>query len=77
MDRPKILVFGGGTGLPTVMRALTKFPVFLQAGVTVTDNGGDAGLFRSIDGSPSFGDYARAIAPICSKSITRRFEEKE
>ncbi len=74
---PKVLAIGGGTGLPTVIRGLSPFEVYLQAGVTVTDNGGDAGKFRQRDGSPSFGDYARAIVPLCTRrAVTRHFEKK-
>jgi uncharacterized cofD-like protein len=73
----KILAIGGGTGLPAVLEGLSGFPVFLQAGVTVTDNGGDAGRFREIDGAPSFGDYARAIVPLSKrKTVTRHFEKR-
>lgn len=75
--KPKILAIGGGTGLPKVMWGLSQFHVYLQAGVTVTDNGGDAGQFRRIDDAPSFGDYARSVVPLCAhKSLVKNFERK-
>lgn len=39
----KIVIFGGGTGLSTLVRGLKKFPVDITAVVTVADDGGSSG----------------------------------
>ena len=73
--KPRILVIGGGSGVQRVLKGLFSYDVSLQAGVTIFDNGGDAGFFRIRDNCPSFGDIARAIVPFSPRtSITNRFE---
>ncbi|MCL2113893.1 gluconeogenesis factor YvcK family protein [Lactococcus protaetiae] len=47
MSKPKIVVIGGGTGIPVVLRALRKEKVDLTAIVTVADDGGSSGRIRS------------------------------
>ncbi len=39
MSKPKIVVIGGGTGIPVVLRALRNEEVDLTAIVTVADDG--------------------------------------
>ncbi|WP_239255284.1 YvcK family protein [Listeria ilorinensis] len=45
-NRPNIVVIGGGTGLPVVLRGLKKRDVNLTAIVTVADDGGSSGKIR-------------------------------
>lgn len=47
MSNPKVVVIGGGTGIPVVLRALRKEKVDLTAIVTVADDGGSSGRIRS------------------------------
>lgn len=47
MSRPKIVVIGGGTGIPVVLKAFRKENVDLTAIVTVADDGGSSGRIRS------------------------------
>lgn len=47
MSRPKVVVVGGGTGIPVVLDALRKENVELTAIVTVADDGGSSGRIRS------------------------------
>ena len=47
MSRPKIVVIGGGTGIPVVLNALRKENADLTAIVTVADDGGSSGRIRS------------------------------
>ncbi|QMU07145.1 gluconeogenesis factor YvcK family protein [Levilactobacillus suantsaii] len=44
--RPKIVVIGGGTGLPVILRNLRDQNVDITAVVTVADDGGSSGIIR-------------------------------
>ena len=50
----KIVVLGGGTGLPVILKQLKKYDVDLTAVVTVADDGGSSGVIR---------DYVNIIPP--------------
>jgi uncharacterized cofD-like protein len=51
---PKIVVIGGGTGLPVVLRELHKRNAEVTAIVTVADDGGSSGIIR---------DYVNVVPP--------------
>lgn len=50
----KMVVLGGGTGLPVILKQLKKLNVDLTAVVTVADDGGSSGILR---------DYVNIIPP--------------
>lgn len=52
--RAKIVVIGGGTGLPVVLRELHKQKAEVTAVVTVADDGGSSGVIR---------DYINVVPP--------------
>lgn len=43
---PEIVVIGGGTGLPTMLRGIKEFTSNITAVVTVADDGGSSGVLR-------------------------------
>lgn len=43
---PKVVVIGGGTGLPIILRGLRDHNVDITAIVTVADDGGSSGILR-------------------------------
>ncbi|USS87796.1 YvcK family protein [Fructilactobacillus hinvesii] len=47
IDRPRMVVIGGGTGLPVILRNLKKRDVDITAIVTVADDGGSSGILRN------------------------------
>lgn len=47
LRKPKIVVIGGGTGLPVVLRGLRDQDVDVTAIVTVADDGGSSGILRN------------------------------
>ncbi|WP_057742588.1 gluconeogenesis factor YvcK family protein [Liquorilactobacillus capillatus] len=53
-QRPHIVVIGGGTGLPVILRALRKQNADITAVVTVADDGGSSGVIR---------DYINVVPP--------------
>jgi len=63
-DRPSIVVIGGGTGCPAVLRSLLPYPVRLSAIVTTFDNGGSTGRLRAEMGLPALGDLRRALGAL-------------
>ena len=52
--RPKIVVIGGGTGLPVILNALKEQNAEITAIVTVADDGGSSGTIR---------DYINVVPP--------------
>lgn len=46
--RPRIVVIGGGTGLPVILKNLRNRNVDITAVVTVADDGGSSGIFEII-----------------------------
>src|SRR5699024_2789976 len=44
---PRLVIIGGGTGMPVLLRGLKNFPVQLAALVTVADDVGNAGKLRN------------------------------
>lgn len=51
---PKIVVIGGGSGQPVILRGLKKFDADLTAVITVADDGGSSGTLR---------DYLNIVPP--------------
>lgn len=47
ISRPKMVVIGGGTGLPVILQNLKKRDVDITAIVTVADDGGSSGILRN------------------------------
>ncbi len=45
--RPRIVVIGGGTGLPVILKNLRNRNVDITAVVTVADDGGSSGILRN------------------------------
>ena len=46
IEQPRIVIIGGGTGLPVLLRGLKQYPVDITAIVTVADDGGSSGRLR-------------------------------
>ncbi len=54
LRKPKVVVIGGGTGLPVVLCGLRDHNVDITAVVTVADDGGSSGIIR---------DYINVVPP--------------
>src|SRR6476620_9316984 len=62
--QPKIVIIGGGTGLPVLLRGLKKYPIDITAVVTVADDGGSSGRLRDeLDILPP-GDIRNVLAAL-------------
>ncbi|WP_042353969.1 gluconeogenesis factor YvcK family protein [Bacillus rubiinfantis] len=78
--KPRIVVIGGGTGLPVLLRGLKQFPVEITAIVTVADDGGSSGKIREELNIPPPGDIRNVLAalsdvePLVEEMFQHRFK---
>ncbi|MFD2208342.1 uridine diphosphate-N-acetylglucosamine-binding protein YvcK [Virgibacillus halophilus] len=63
-EKKRIVVIGGGTGMPVLLRGLKNLPIDLTALVTVADDGGSTGRLRSEMDIPAPGDIRNVIAAL-------------
>ncbi|MGM8212586.1 gluconeogenesis factor YvcK family protein [Virgibacillus sp. W0430] len=62
--KPRIVVIGGGTGMPVLLRGLKDMPIELTVLVTVADDGGSSGRLREEMAMPAPGDIRNVIAAL-------------
>ncbi|WP_181349645.1 YvcK family protein [Thalassobacillus sp. CUG 92003] len=78
---PRVVVIGGGTGMPVLLRGLKYLPIDLSAIVTVADDGGSSGKLRDEMEIPAPGDIRNVIAalseaePMLLDLFQHRFKE--
>lgn len=60
----KIVIFGGGSGLSTILKGLKLFPVTIVAIVSVSDNGGSSGIIRRATNMPAIGDLRKVYTAL-------------
>ncbi|WP_174728667.1 gluconeogenesis factor YvcK family protein [Mesobacillus harenae] len=79
-EQPRIVIIGGGTGLPVLLRGLKNFPVDITAIVTVADDGGSSGRIRNEMHIPPPGDIRNVLAalsdvePLVEEMFQHRFK---
>lgn len=64
LHRPKIVIIGGGTGLPVILRGLRDQNVDVTAIVTVADDGGSSGILRNYINVVPPGDIRNALVAL-------------
>src|SRR3954469_10189420 len=80
LGQPRIVVIGGGTGLPVLLRGLKQYPVDITAIVTVADDGGSSGRLREDLHIPPPGDIRNVLAslsdvePLVEEMFQHRFK---
>ncbi|REJ10135.1 gluconeogenesis factor YvcK family protein [Halobacillus trueperi] len=62
--KPRVVVVGGGTGMPVLLRGLKNLPIDLSAIVTVADDGGSSGRLRNEMAIPAPGDIRNVVAAL-------------
>ncbi|CRK81470.1 gluconeogenesis factor YvcK family protein [Neobacillus massiliamazoniensis] len=78
--KPRIVILGGGTGLPVLLRGLKYYPVDITAIVTVADDGGSSGRLREDLHIPPPGDIRNVLAalsdvePLIEEMFQHRFK---
>ncbi|WP_461182565.1 gluconeogenesis factor YvcK family protein [Virgibacillus kimchii] len=79
-NQPRVVVIGGGTGMPVLLRGLKNLPIALTSLVTVADDGGSTGRLRDEMAIPAPGDIRNVIAalsdaePMLIELFQHRFE---
>lgn len=68
LDRPNIVVIGGGSGSSVLLRGLKNQNVKLTSVVTMFDSGGSSGLLREEFGYPPFGDLRQCLMALTDNS---------
>ncbi len=63
-DKSNVVVLGGGTGMPVLLKGLKEYPINLTAVVTVADDGGSTGRIRETIDVPAPGDIRNVIAAL-------------
>jgi uncharacterized cofD-like protein len=66
---PRIVAFGGGTGLSNLLRGLRQASSNLTAVVTVADDGGSSGRLRRAFGMPAPGDLSDCLAALSDDEV--------
>ena len=75
----KVVIFGGGTGLSSLLKGLKDFPIDITAVITVSDNGKSTGKLRKEFNTPAVGDIRKVITnlsdmdPDIKKMLEYRF----
>lgn len=78
---PKVVVIGGGTGIPTILRGLKKYTKNITSIVTVADDGGGSGVLRDELGILPPGDIRNCLIalantePIMKDLLRYRFKD--
>ncbi|PMD73241.1 gluconeogenesis factor YvcK family protein [Companilactobacillus nuruki] len=62
--RPRVVVIGGGTGLPVVLNSLRNMDANITAIVTVADDGGSSGVIRDYINVVPPGDIRNVLASL-------------
>ena len=76
----KVTIFGGGTGMSTLLRGLKEFPIDITSIVSVCDDGKSTGKLRKEFNIPAMGDIRRVMIalsetePLMEKLLNYRFE---
>ncbi|MBP3635233.1 MAG: YvcK family protein [Bacilli bacterium] len=76
----KVTIFGGGTGMSTLLKGLKEFPIDITSVVSVCDDGKSTGKLRKEFNIPAMGDIRRVMIslaetePLMEKLLNYRFD---
>lgn len=70
--KPKIVVIGGGTGLPVILQSLKKLEADVTAIVTVADDGGSSGNLRNTVHAVPPGDIRNVLVALSTISHSHK-----
>lgn len=79
MNKEKVVILGGGTGMSTLLRGLKQFPLDITAVVSVCDDGRSTGRLREEFNMPAVGDIRQVLValsevePLVEKLVNYRF----
>lgn len=64
MDKKKVVILGGGTGLSFLLKGLKMYPLDITAIVSVCDDGSSTGRLREEFNTPAVGDIRKVIVAL-------------
>ena len=76
----KVTIFGGGTGMSTLLKGLKELPIEINSVVSVCDDGRSTGKLRKEFNIPAMGDIRKVMVslsetePLMEKLLNYRFE---
>ena len=73
--KKKVVIFGGGTGLSTLLKGLKDFPLDITAIITVSDNGRSTGRLREEFNMPAVGDIRQVISNLSDTNESIKQDE--
>ncbi|MDD3340671.1 MAG: uridine diphosphate-N-acetylglucosamine-binding protein YvcK [Bacilli bacterium] len=62
--KKKVLLFGGGTGMSTLLKGLKEFPIEITTVVSVCDDGKSTGKLREEFNIPAVGDIRKVLVAL-------------
>ena len=77
----KIVIFGGGTGISSILSGLKLFPVDVTAVIAVSDDGSSTGILKEELDIPAVGDLGKVLITMANvdedflKLLSYRFEK--
>ncbi len=66
----KVVVFGGGTGISSLLKGLKDFPLQITAIISVSDSGNSAGKLRREFNTPAVGDLRKVMSHLSTMDST-------
>ncbi len=66
ISRPEVVVIGGGSGQPVILKGLKKYNIKLTAIVTVADDGGSSGALRNYLSMVPPGDIRNVLSTLAN-----------
>lgn len=78
--KKNVVVFGGGTGMSTLLKGLKEFPINITSVVSVCDDGRSTGRLREEFHMPAVGDIRQVLValsetePLLEQVLNYRFE---
>ena len=64
MEKKKVVILGGGTGLSFLLKGLKMYPLDITAIVSVCDDGSSTGRLREEFNTPAVGDIRKVIVAL-------------
>ena len=64
MDKKKVVILGGGTGLSFLLKGLKMYPLDITAIVSVCDDGSSTGRLREEFNTPAVGDIRKVLVAL-------------
>src|SRR5699024_2069766 len=62
----RVVVIGGGTGVPAILKGIKDLPIHITSIITVADDGGSTGELRKAIDMPAPGDIRNVLSAMAN-----------